>query len=1737
MKFLESPFILPDYEVLGELDRNKLWVFYSAVQKSTDSPVLIRTRTPTSSIIPDTNQTTHELHLLENLPIEGVLRPIALEKYKNETFIMMEFFKGVSLETLLKGNSLDISDFVNIAIKITATVEKLHSRQIIHKYIHPANILIQLTPLEVKLTGFEHAGHLAYERFQSHASLHLSEQQAHFISPEQTGRLNRFLDERSDLYSLGVIFYQMLTGILPFHSRHPMDLVHAHIAKTPISPIEANPNIPNILSDIVMKLLKKTAESRYQSADGLKEDLLEFKRRFLLMEKIPNFPLGQKDHPLRVDFGEKMFGRDNAEKNLIRALDASCNGNPTFALISGESGIGKTALVQLVQQPLVKNRGYFISGKFDLLKKQEPYAPLIQAFKDLFKQLLSEGQKRIVHWKEILEKNLEGHLPVLASIIPEIQWITGKQKDPEMITVLETHNRLRHSFDRLVSELSTKSHPLVLFLDDLQWADQATMELLQYIVTQPGNRHLLVIGAYRQNEVFAGHPLEVMQKAIKQKDLRLVEIPLTPLKESHTQGWVQQLLACSDSEAKEMATMIQRITKGNPFFTKQLLQTFDHQGVIVFDQSKKTWTIHFEKLRNMTIADDIVDFIVDRFHRLPTATQELLKLASCIGNQFELRILIAAFNDQNAAKAYELLWSSVEEGLVLPLSTVNKFTYPGGETNRHQRISDEYRFLHDKVQQAIYSTMTLSDREKSHLTIGRLMIQQNVLEKNIFDIVNHFNKCINLLHSDEKIQLAEWNTIAGQKAKEGAAFEASFSFYKMANALLGDNGWTLHYDLAANITVGLGELAYMNNQFQFAEEKFDEALVKVRSREEKLAIYNLKMTLYTHLHRVEDAVESGLKALQLYGWKIDRAPGKILVAKEYIKGRFILRKYKMDELAHLPEMKDQNHKLVMQTLIRMNGAAYHVNQNLATLLMLKALHFTLKHGTTDLTALAYINYALILSAGFSRYEDSFTFGKLAAFYADKSGSAMLRGRAYFTFGTFIHHWKGHLPESEKMLELSQKLCIESGNFHIAGANSSFLCLASFLKGHSLRETARLIERQRKFSVKIQYTLADDFLYELNDWIAVLEGTKNNPNWNYAFKTVDEAATIIHYSLRLQFSYVMNEINVAKELMNKLKKLVDRSLVLMIAPEYYFYESLWLLRNLEKANKIEKYKNKKRIKKNLKLFKRWMDESPANYAHKYYLLKAEKAWTENDTAHAGKYFEWAAAKAAENGFNQDAGLINERAAKFYFTNGFHRMAKMALFASVDAYGKWGAMRKVAMIKQEYSNLFEGGEDVSSANDTDTYSIDSKSILTAAAAISSEIVLERIISKVMNIVLVNGGAQKGVMLLKVNDKLRPIAQGVIDKDGTRIVHHHDQICFPEHIVHYVEKSLDPVILSNSASSKSFSADPYIQKEQPISVLCFPILHQGKLTGIIYLEHNSLISAFSPERIEILNLISSQAAISIENAQLYENLEKKVKSRTKELELAYEHLEKANQELADAEKMRRKFLSNISHDLRSPIAAVQGYIEAILDGVIQDKDELMHYLGKSHRRLLRLSEMIHDLFELSSLESSGVSFDKKPIRADRFFRQICKQFEHDIISSKLNFSCEMDDPAFEDYPYVEVDMRRMEQVVQNLVSNSIKHTASGEIGFKLIFGTENHLVTFAVTDTGCGISEDELPFIFDRFHTNSTMQKSGHGLGLTICKEIVHLHNGKITVTSKVNEGTSFFIHLPVCNQNDDKIGLPL
>ncbi|WP_208592044.1 ATP-binding sensor histidine kinase [Gracilibacillus suaedae] len=1725
---------LSSYQLHDTIIASNSWILYKAVSNLSGEEVLIKTIY--NKVHPQSKaELIHEYYMLSDTELYGVLKPVVIEKSKEQPYLVMEFFEGQRLTDWLRGNQVfDISKFLKIASKLTTILASVHQNNIIHKSIQPDHILYDPDSDQLKLTGFHQSTMLSREMPQADLTPYQIEEVS-YVSPEQTGRMNRPIDYRSDLYSLGVLFYQIATGRLPFQAKDPVEVIHAHLAQTAIHPHEVNPTIPENISNIIMKLLAKMPEQRYQSTYGLKKDLEKYSHAFYSNNHLDLFALGEHDASPMLEKPNKLYGRDGELKELISKFEHVQHGKPALVLLPGPSGIGKTALVHKLHRPLLNKQGYFITGKFVQYQKHIPYAPIIEAFRSLIRQILSEDAESIQKWREKLNHSLANNSWVIANFIPEIEWLIGKQQEGSDLPPQGVHNRFMLAVRKFVEVFATENHPLVLFIDDLQWADSASIDLMKHLLTNPDKRNLLIIGAYRDNEVSIGHPFEVFVNQINQTEVQVSTIPVHPLAKAHIEKWVEEILALEASDAEPLVEFIYRITKGNPFFIIQLLQLLNQEKMIHFDLNTATWQINLSTLKQIPMKDSMIDFIMKQINTLRAETKKLLQLAACIGSQFNLKLL-ATIAGKNYVTTANQLWNGLEEGVILPMDARYKWVYP----NENEQLLDEnppnYRFLHDKIQQALYTSMSTEEREQSHLLIAEELISHlttEEMEEHIFSIVNHLNLCQSRLTKGQHSDLIKWNRMAGEQAKRAAAFKSALTFYQNAFQLLPPDKWESDYEETYSVMVGYGESLYLNQFFDEAEDVFEETLLKAKTSQEKLYIYNLKITLYTHIHEVKQATYSGLDGLRLYGIELKDNPNKALVAKEYLLTKLALANKREEDLLKLPPVTDEDQKLIMRTLINSNAPAYHFDQNLATILMLRALRLILKYGDMDLAALVYNNYALTLSAGFGDYQGSYQFGKLAIQHVERSGDHALQARVYFVFGSFVNHWIKPIRYSLEFLEKSQQLCIESGNLHLAGATGAFIGLTQYLKGDNLEQVKEGIERQLTFAKKHEYAISNDYLSELSDWIAALSSPDKDPIWKFSDFTDDKSAAIIHKTTRLQMTYLFNRRSIAMSLMGELEPLVDNTMVLIVAPEYFLYHSLWLVKLIENVE-ITRRSGLSKLRSNLKKLKKWAKHSPTNYLHKYLLIRAEYQKLIGGDSQAIDNYHQAIENAEENGFLQDVAIANHCAANFYLAKQFPKTAKSYVTEAYNGYMNWGAVHIAEQIKQTYPDLLLQINTSHTNNYNTKDSLDTKAVFEAARVISSEVVLNQLISRLMDIVLTYAGAEHVSFLLLEENKLEIMAYNHTNGDveiykQPQPLESHARVSSA--IVHYVVNSREAVVLDHAVEQGPFIENRYIQETQAKSVLCLPIVNQDRLVAVLYMENNQSTHVFTHERLSLLTFITSQAAVSIVNAYLYADLEEKVRKRTALLNETNQQLTEVNQQLNNSKEKMKHLLSNVSHDLQSPVAVVQGYVSALLDGLVDDPVKQTEYLQIIKNRMDGLNKLIKDLFDLSKLESGNMNFTMEAIPVDQLYDHFCNMFTLEIRQAGLEFDQRMEVDVIDEYPLVEVDVSRLEQVMTNLVSNAIKHTDIGAIEIALTISDAKEVI-FAVKDEGAGISKSDIPYVFDRYYTKSRGQ--GNGLGLAISEEIILCHNGRLWVESKEQKGTTFYFALPIFS---DQIYQPL
>ncbi len=1571
---------IPGYRIIEQIYNGSRTEVYRGLAESNQKPVVIKLLLSEYPTFNELVQFRNQYTIAKNLDLVGIVKPITLLNYRNGFALVMEDIGSVSLAKEMEKTSYSLSDFFNIAIQIVQTLEGLTQNRIIHKDIKPQNILINPETREVKLIDFSISSLLPREN-QEIQNPNVLEGTLAYMSPEQTGRMNRGIDYRTDFYSLGVTLYELLTGQLPFVSNDPMELVHCHIAKIPTPLIELSAAIPVMVNDIVMKLMAKNAEERYQSASGLRYDLENCWQQWQEKSSISQFPLGQRDQSDRFVIPEKLYGRETEVSTLLSAFERIATPpnpplvrggkestliNRSFSkggqrggeestltkggqrevelmLVAGFSGIGKTAVINEVHKPIVRQRGYFIKGKFDQFKRDIPFSAWVQAFQNLMRQLLTENQAEVKEWKAKILSALGDSAGVIIDVIPELELLLGKQPEVPELEGSAAQNRFNLLLPKFIRVLATQEHPLVIFLDDLQWADSASLKLMQLLMSETDTRYLLLMGAYRDNEVFGAHPLMLTLEEIRKAEATVNQITLEPLDQPSLNCLIADTLNCPPELAVPLTELVFTKTKGNPFFATQFLKSLHQDGLITFDftspwegGARGGWQCDIAKVRALALTDDVVEFMALQLQKLPVNTQEVLKLAACIGNQFDLATL-AIVREKSQAETAADLWKALQEGLVIPITEVYKF-FQDSESVEVVRASDlsvPYRFLHDRVQQAAYSLIPEDRKQSTHLKIGQLLLKntpQVELENNIFDIVNHLNLGTKLLPDPkEKAELAELNLIAGKKAKNSNAYKAAINHFTLAMELL-DCSWEENYKLKFELHKQRGECEYLTGGFEQAEELLTTALNNGQSTLDLGEIYAIYMALRMTQGRNNEAIQLGIDILRLFGLDLPSKQEELptAIAAESEELLLTLSHTKIADLLNLPEIEDTDTKVAMNLLGDLWTASYLAsNQQWLNLCVLKTLNMTLKQGNTDISSLAYVNYGMML-ANQNDYKLAYEFGELALKVAEKFNNITLLGKVNNIFAHIINPFKNHLKSNIGLYLKSYEVNLECGNIVWGNFAVFYSIWTRFIIGENLES---VYQETEKFLSFVKQTNDENMIAAfatLQRTILNLQGLTHS-QYKLDDEGFNEESTIekwkknqfyigIHWfnTFKTQILYMYEKYTDAFRIARENTKMLGIDGGFFNITQHYLYDSLILTALSPTATIKEKDDYQQILQKNLEKLEIWAANCPENFLHKYLLILAELARIRGQNLEAMELYDRAIKGAKENDYINEEALANERAAKFYLSWGKEKIAQVYLTEAYYAYARWGAKAKVEDLEKRYPQLLspilnqkkslETGEtftQMTTGTITSTSSgvsefLDLATVIKASQALSGEINLDKLLSTVMQMAIENAGASKGVLVLERGGNLLIEAVGKSDASEITVLQSvpiETSEDVPRSLINYVSRTQEPLIYNNLPKESQTLNDPYIIQHHPKSVLCLPIQNQGKAIAILYLENNLTVGAFTPDRLEVLKVLTSQAAISIENAQLYANLETKVEERTQELQQSETRFRQLYEQSADA------------------------------------------------------------------------------------------------------------------------------------------------------------------------------------------------------------------------------------------------
>jgi predicted ATPase/signal transduction histidine kinase/tRNA A-37 threonylcarbamoyl transferase component Bud32 len=1675
--------------------------------------------------------------------LTGVVNAYNLEKYQNTLVMYLEDFGGKSLKIWLNKRKFTLEELLTLAIKITENLGQIHAANVIHKDINPANIVWNETTNDLKIIDFGISTRLPRET-QTLKNPEQLEGTLAYISPEQTGRMNRFLDYRTDLYSLGVTLYELFSGSLPFKSKDALELVHCHIAKiaTPVSKI--NSDIPQIVSDIVAKLMAKDPEDGYQSAFGVKVDLekcLEYLQNF---GTCFNFEIAQNDFLSLFKISEKLYGRELEIKTLVSAFERVANGKIEVLLVAGYLGIGKSALVKEIYRSLTKKQGYFISGKFDQFQRNIPYSAVVNAFKELVQQLLTENEEQLSVWKQKLLTALGPNGQVIIDVIPEIELIIGAQQPVPKLGATESQNRFNLVFKNFMRVFCQPEHPLVIFLDDLQWVDSATLKLLELVTTDRENLALFLIGAYRDNEVDSTHPLIKTLDKLREEQVTINQIILKPLAFEHINLLIAESLHQDLKQVNSLTDLVMRKTRGNPFFVNQFLHTLYEENLLNFIHQKREWQWDIEQIETLKITDNVVELMINKLKKLPESAQQVLRLAACVGNHFDLDTLSVIY-EHSANDTFETLMPVMIEGLILPTSKLEI----GADDILHSHLKiSQFRFLHDRVQQAAYALIDDNQKKTVHLKIGRLLLansSETERSEKIFDIVDQLNIGIELIQqTKEQEQLAQLNLAVGKKAKSSAAYSAAFNYLQNGIGLLKIDAWQQQAELTLKLYLEIAEAAYLSGQFDEMEQSAKIILQHATRLLDKIKIYEIKIQAYMAQNRILDAIDMAIFALELLKINLPKNPNIFQILFSVFKTRLYVAFKGVDNLINQPEVSDEKQMAAMRILLHSLSSVYLASPKLLPILISKQIDLSLKYGNFPISGAAYGSYGIILCGVLGDIKTGYKMGELALNLLDKSPNQILQGRIIYYVNAFVIHWRKHLKYSLNSLHHSYQLCLETGDLEYAGYAVIVYCCNAFYRGVELGLLLEEIAALNKSLQALKQTTPLNYNQILHQSILNLikpcekpydligEVYNENSMLSHHLKKNDRGALFALFFQKLILSYLFENQPKIKYSV-KSEEYLDSVTATIMVPVFYFYDSLARLAVFSSSFKIEQKRILKKVAANQKKMKKWATYAPMNFQHKFYLVEAERARVLGNSKEAREYYDKAITLAQQYEYINEEALANELAAKFYLEINLPNIAQVYVRDAYYAYQKWGAKAKLADLKKKFPQFMSSSRPdsttsvmiSSSTQKNAEWLLDLNSIIKASRTLSGEIVLNRLLEKMMQIVIENAGASSGFLLLPKQNNWFIEAEGHIYNSDTTILQSlplekSEQVS--ANIIHYVARTQENVVLHDATQDSNFT------KHIPKSVLCMPLLNQGKLTGILYLENNLTTGAFTPKRIKVLNLLSSQIAISIENSLLYQNLEQKVAERTNELKQEIVVRKRAEEKAEAANQAKSAFLANMSHELRTPLNGILGYAKILKrsDNLISSQIDALNIISKSGNHLLTL---INDILDLAKVEAGKLELFTAATNLLMLLDGVEGIMQIGAQQKGIQFFLE----ASENLPVtVEADEKRLKQILLNLLGNAIKFTNNGHV--LLIVKNQlvkDNLVTikFEIQDTGVGMTPEQTQQIFQIFEQVGDKKKrlEGTGLGLSISRQLVELMGGKLQVSSKFGKGSTFWfeITLPI------------
>ncbi|WP_437779108.1 AAA family ATPase [Sorangium sp. So ce1097] len=1716
----------------------------------------------------------HEHRILTQLgAVPGVARARELVQQGGAVALVIEDPGFVSLDRLLaERGRLPVEVGLRLGALLARVLEAVHAAGVMHRDVKPQNVLVDAAYTQVKLLDFGIASSLPLEATAASVPEGIEGTLA-YVSPEQTGRTARAVDARTDLYSLGVTLFEALSGRLPFTERDALALVHAHLAKDPPPLDEVAPGVPPGVSAITARLLAKNVDRRYQTARGAAEDLEHALRAWRERGTVERFPLGTRDFSRKLLLPDILVGRDGERERLGASFARAAQGAVELVLIGGPSGIGKTALVRTVYRDIAQaGRGLLISGKHDQLARSTPYAAMAQAFGALMQQWLASPTPVLRAWQERIKAEVGDNARLIADVVPELDRVMGKLAPVPPVQGEQVLARQRLTWLSFVRAVTAPNAPLVMFLDDMQWADGATLEILKTLLTDAERRDLLLIAAYREGETPPEHPLWKLVESAGESGATVTRMSVGPLWEGHVQAWAARALSCEAARVAPLSRALWQKTRGNPFFMEQLLLSWHRQGKVVRDAGSGAWRWDQKELEQAQVADNVVALLTDKVLEMPEATQRLLGLAACAGHTFHLRDL-ERLSGWDRARVTGALWPAMQEELVVPIDGAYRPAQALGQAGAGEETLDaEYRFLHDRVQQASYERISPEQRVLAHLEIGRRLWARRRAEggtpQQLLELVRHLNLgAAQIDAAEERDALSRLNLEAARAAKAASSHRLMASLADTAEASLDEGARRRDPELAAQIALERLEAAFLLREFDDVEARCARLLAAPLPAIARLSAQEIRVRSCQAAGQFARGMELGLAALAELTEENIVFPGTDEARRAALleESAALDRWFEGDPGAfdRMPADPSLEHVLVDALMMHlMVCAAIGGQPVLATLVITRAVERVRRHGAlTPVSPFIIACFANVwsLSTGMYRRAGSWVGPGVRA--AERVGSPFLAECL-----SFLGQYTAYSRPADEMGPIFERTCaagLKIGSFQgTSWGLEGDLFYHRVWRGQPLGQIEAHRAARWGLMQRAGTALGHHFFEAIASWCGLLmtAGGAQRVACDEPFARGsrslladgDEMTAELARILEAHLFLVAGAYPMA---LSRAREAEQHRLSIFGFPPVTDVP-LWLALAAAKcwrdaADAEEQARLREHLERGLARLAYFAEGCAESFLHKLRLLEAEHARVQGRTDEAMARYDEAIALARAQGFLHIEALAAQLSAEFHLEAGRSRIAALYLREARDAYARWDARAVVAHLEARWPALLGASAQpaapataerrpsasattLTTTNTTGGAQLDVNTAVRAARALSSELDPERVVGRLMELVLESAGAQRGVLMLAEGEELSVVARlsvegGRIETGLSEPLSRSAEVA--RTVAHYVERTSEPVVVHDVRADARFAADPYLASRHVLSLLAIPLSHRGRLLGVLYLEHREVPGAFHEKRVELLSVLASQAAIAVENALLYRDLEAKIKERTAELHVAKEAAERANQAKSD-------FLSSMSHELRTPLNGIMGYAQILerSTDIPPRWREVLHLIQKSSEHLLSL---INDVLDLAKIEAGRMDSVLRDLQLPAFVKTVVGLCRVRAEEKGISLTHEMRGPALQ---AVHADEKRLMQVLLNLLGNAIKFTARGGVSLHVEVLEERvpagRIVRFRVEDTGPGIAPEHLSRIFEPFEQvgDHRARSEGTGLGLAITQKLVRQMGGAIEVRSEIGEGSAFTVTLPLAEAQSAQSAQP-